>query len=162
MIWKGGKKTPPPTPKISALLTLIFLSLLFWLCLLFLLQGVSLLFLALFPSFPGTLGVQHREKILAFWVVFLAFPKKQGKEDQGRKRPVLLRASFVPTKDRKRPYYGQFCVRYTRRSLVVKRPGVLSKVYGQETKHVKIGHVKIDRAHFRVHFREHWKISRGH
>ena len=37
--------------------------------------------------------------------------------------------------------------------------GVLS---GQETKHVKIGHVKIDRAHFRVHFREHWKISREH
>ena len=32
----------------------------------------------------------------------------------------------------------------------------------QETKHVKIGHVKIDRAHFRVHFREHWKISREH
>ena len=29
-------------------------------------------------------------------------------------------------------------------------------------KHVKIGHVKIDRAHFRVHFREHWKISREH
>ena len=33
---------------------------------------------------------------------------------------------------------------------------------GQETKHVKIGHVKIDRAHFCVHFREHWKISREH
>ena len=33
---------------------------------------------------------------------------------------------------------------------------------GQETIHVKIGHVKIDRAHFRVHFREHWKISREH
>ena len=34
--------------------------------------------------------------------------------------------------------------------------------FSQETKHVKIGHVKIDRAHFRVHFREHWKISREH
>ena len=33
---------------------------------------------------------------------------------------------------------------------------------GQETKHVKVGHVKIDRAHFRVHFREHWEISREH
>ena len=33
---------------------------------------------------------------------------------------------------------------------------------GQETKHVKIGHVKIERAHFRVHFREHWKFSREH
>ena len=33
---------------------------------------------------------------------------------------------------------------------------------GQETKHVKIGHVNIDQAHFRVHFREHWKISREH
>ena len=27
---------------------------------------------------------------------------------------------------------------------------------------MKIGHVKIDRAHFRVHFREHWTISREH
>ena len=34
--------------------------------------------------------------------------------------------------------------------------------FGQETKHVKIGHVKIDRAHFRAHFREHWKIAREH
>ena len=33
---------------------------------------------------------------------------------------------------------------------------------GQETKHVKIGHVKIDRAHLRVHCREHWRISREH
>ena len=27
---------------------------------------------------------------------------------------------------------------------------------------MKIGHVKIDQAHFRVHFCEHWKISREH
>ena len=27
---------------------------------------------------------------------------------------------------------------------------------------MKIGHVKIDRAHFRVHCREHWNISREH
>ena len=26
-----------------------------------------------------------------------------------RKRPVLVRANFVLTKDRKRTYYGQFC-----------------------------------------------------
>ena len=26
-----------------------------------------------------------------------------------RKRPVLLRANFVLTKDRKRPYYRHFC-----------------------------------------------------
>ena len=26
-----------------------------------------------------------------------------------RKRPILLRANFVLTKDRKRPYYGHFC-----------------------------------------------------
>ena len=26
-----------------------------------------------------------------------------------RKRPVLVRANFVLTKDRKRPYYGHFC-----------------------------------------------------
>ena len=46
-----------------------------------------------------------------------------------RKRPVLLRAKFVLTKDRQRPYYGHFCgVKYTGRGLVVKRPGVLSKV----------------------------------
>ena len=40
--------------------------------------------------------------------------------------------------------------------------GMVSRDFGQETKHVKIGHVKIDRAHFRVHFREHWKISCEH
>ena len=39
---------------------------------------------------------------------------------------------------------------------------LLNCFLGQETKHVQIGHVKIDRAHFRVHFREHWKISREH
>ena len=33
---------------------------------------------------------------------------------------------------------------------------------GQEIKHVKIGHVIIDRAHFRVHFRVHCQISREH
>ena len=27
---------------------------------------------------------------------------------------------------------------------------------------MKIGHVKIDRAHFRAYFREHWKITREH
>ena len=37
----------------------------------------------------------------------------------------------------------------------------ISSTVGQETKHVKIGHVKIDRAHFRVHLGEHWKIFRG-
>ena len=39
-----------------------------------------------FPSFAGILGVQHREKILAFfgWFSLLSFQKKQGKEDQGR------------------------------------------------------------------------------
>ena len=42
-----------------------------------------------------------------------------------RKRPVLLRANFVLTKDRKRPYYGHFS-KCTGRGLVVKRPGVLS------------------------------------
>ena len=45
------------------------------------------------------------------------------------KRPVLLRANFILTKDRKRPYYGHFCcIKYTGKGLVVKRPGVLSKV----------------------------------
>ena len=45
-----------------------------------------------------------------------------------RKRPVLVRANFVLTKDRKRPYYGLFCGKIHRRGLVVKRPGVLGKV----------------------------------
>ena len=40
-----------------------------------------------------------------------------------------LRANFVLTKDRKRLYYRHFfVVKYTGRGLVVKRPGVLSKV----------------------------------
>ena len=33
---------------------------------------------------------------------------------------------------------------------------------GQETKHVKIGHVEIDRAHFLAHFHVHRHISREH
>ena len=33
-----------------------------------------------FPSFPRILGVQHREKSLLFWVVFLAFFFKKNKE----------------------------------------------------------------------------------
>ena len=45
-----------------------------------------------------------------------------------RKPPVLLRATFVLTKDRKRPYYRHFVVKCTGRGLVVKRLGVLSKV----------------------------------
>ena len=57
-------------------ITLIFLSLLFWISLLFSLQGISLLVWTFFPSFPRILGVQQREKSLFFWVVFLAFPKK--------------------------------------------------------------------------------------
>ena len=39
-------------------------------------QGISLLF-GCFPSFPGILGVQHREKSLVFWVVFLALCQKK-------------------------------------------------------------------------------------
>ena len=39
-----------------------------------------------------------------------------------------IRANFVLTKDQKRPYYGLFWVKHTGRGLVVKRPGVLSKV----------------------------------
>ena len=39
--------------------------------------------------------------------------------------------------------------------------GVFSPL-SKETEHVKIGHVKIDRAHFCVLFREHRQISREH
>ena len=45
-----------------------------------------------------------------------------------RKRPVLLRANVVLTKDRKRPYYGHFCGKIHGWGLVVKRPELLSKV----------------------------------
>ena len=44
-----------------------------------------------------------------------------------RKRPVLLRANFVLTKDRKRPYYGHFCGKIHREGSCSKAPGVLSK-----------------------------------
>ena len=40
-----------------------------------------------------------------------------------RKRPVLLRANFVLTKDRKRPYYGHFCGK-------IHREGSCSKAAG--------------------------------
>ena len=46
--------------------------------------------------------------------------------------------------------------------LPTKTRGFAPQTHGQETKHVKTGHVKIDRAHFRVHFRDHWKNSREH
>ena len=41
-------------------------------------------------------------------------------------------------------------------------PSAFNENRWPRNKHVKIGHVKIYRAHFRVHFREHWKISREH
>ena len=40
-----------------------------------------------------------------------------------RKRPVLLRANFVLTRDRKRPYYGDFCGK-------IHREGSCSKAAG--------------------------------
>ena len=40
-----------------------------------------------------------------------------------RKRPVLLQANFVLTKDRKRPYYGHFCGK-------IHREGSCSKAAG--------------------------------
>ena len=45
-----------------------------------------------------------------------------------RKRPVLLRANFVLTKDQKRPYYGHFCGKIHREGSCSKAAGVLSKV----------------------------------
>ena len=45
-----------------------------------------------------------------------------------RKRPVLLKANFVLTKDRNGLATDIFVVKYTGRGLVVKLPGVLSKV----------------------------------
>ena len=40
-----------------------------------------------------------------------------------RKRPVLLRANFVLTKDRKRPYYGHFCGKMHREGSCSKAAG---------------------------------------
>ena len=40
-----------------------------------------------------------------------------------RKRPVLLRANFVLTKDRKRPYYGHFCGKMHREGACSKAAG---------------------------------------
>ena len=45
-----------------------------------------------------------------------------------RKRPALLRANFVLTKDRKRPYYRHFCGKIHREGSCSKAAGVLSKV----------------------------------
>ena len=45
-----------------------------------------------------------------------------------RKRPVLLSANFVLTKDRKWPYYGHFCGEMHREGSCSKAAGVLSKV----------------------------------
>ena len=44
-----------------------------------------------------------------------------------RKRPVLLRADFVLTKDRKRPYYGYFCGKIHREGSCSKAAGVIVK-----------------------------------
>ena len=46
-----------------------------------------------------------------------------------------------------------------------KTPSVRKKkfpLFGRETKHVKTEHVKIDRAHNHVYFREHCRVSREH
>ena len=40
-----------------------------------------------------------------------------------RKRPVLLRANFVLTKDRKRPYYRHFCGKMHREGSCSKAAG---------------------------------------
>ena len=40
-----------------------------------------------------------------------------------RKRPVLQRANFVLTKDRKRPYYGHFCGKMHREGSCSKAAG---------------------------------------
>ena len=45
-----------------------------------------------------------------------------------RKRPVLLRANFFLTKDRKRPYYGHFCGKIHREGSSSKAARGLSKV----------------------------------
>ena len=45
-----------------------------------------------------------------------------------KKTARFTKANVVLAKDRKRPYCGHFCGKLHRRCLVVKRPGVLSKV----------------------------------
>ena len=69
--------------------------------------------------------------------------------------PLVAERAF-PTSD----YWGRTGVARCASEMRQESVGISNS--GQETKHVKIGHVKIDRAHFRVHFCEHWKISRDH
>ena len=78
---------------------------------------------AICPHFPKSFGVCFGRNP-RFFVSFLAsYKQKTRKRRFGRgektptpkiaallrKRPVLLRANFVLTKDRKRPYYRYFC-----------------------------------------------------
>ena len=85
-----------------------------------------------FESLLGHFGVGLPESLLShFWVTLIGWGEKTPTPKISallRKRPVLVRANFVLTKDRKRPYYRHFCGKCTGRGLVVKRPGVLSKV----------------------------------
>ena len=68
--------------------SLIFLSLLFGISLLFSLQGISLLFGAFLPSFPGILGVRGREKILVFLGGFPCFSQKSRKRRSGMRKVI--------------------------------------------------------------------------
>ena len=47
----------------------------------------------------------------------------RGRNAPRRKRPVLLRANFVLTKDRKRPYYRHFCGKMHREGSCSKAAG---------------------------------------
>ena len=75
---------------------------------------------AFFLPFPSILGVPRRDKFnpclfRGFPCFFLFFKWKRGKGPHPqdfsltKKRLVLLRAYFVLSKDRKRPYYRHFC-----------------------------------------------------
>ena len=65
--------------------TLIFLSLFFWNSLFFFLSEEFLAFLSAFPFFPRDFGGSPRRKNPCFFGGFpCRFPKKQGKEDQGK------------------------------------------------------------------------------
>ena len=87
------------------------------------------------PKTPGTTPGKFCLRVFLFMCFFVFRSLLRGGKDPHtpkisallRKRPVVLKANFVLTKDRKRPHYGHFCGKM-HRGLVVKRPWVLSKV----------------------------------
>ena len=91
--------------------------------------------------------------------LFFFFFKKKKK---GQVHHQKKQGFFIPTEPLKSLEKKGKTLKKTRNSSQGQKKGIPKKQKEGQGRHVKIGHVKIDRAHFRVHFREHWKISREH